>query len=62
MFFDTFSGDTSPDGQAIVEMVRSQCRRVAKYLQRFGYLVVRPCGGVTGQVDGGSTEPVARPA
>jgi hypothetical protein len=45
--FNTFTDDTSQEGRGIVAMVRDQTRRVATYLQRFGYLVVRPAGGVT---------------
>jgi hypothetical protein len=39
--------DTFPDDPEIVESVRQQTRRIATYLQGTGYLLARPCGGVT---------------
>jgi hypothetical protein len=47
LIFDAFSNSTVAIDQEIVAAVRSQTRRIAKYLQRCGYLLVRPCGGVT---------------
>jgi hypothetical protein len=45
--YDTFHGGTSGEDPEIVPQVRAQMGRMARYLQRFGYLLVRPCGGVT---------------
>ncbi len=45
--FDTFSGSTDPAHVAITNAVKVQCGRIARYLRDFGYLLVRPCGGVT---------------
>lgn len=45
--FNTFVDDPSPEAAEIIAMVRTQTRRVARYLQHWGYLIVRPAGGVT---------------
>lgn len=45
--FDTFSSGTQDIDVRITKLVRAQTLEIAKYLQRFAYLLVRPCKGVT---------------
>ena len=45
--YDTFYQGSSPEDKGIVRQVKEQMTRIATYLQRSGYLLVRPCGGVT---------------
>jgi hypothetical protein len=45
--FNTFSSENSAQAVEIVALVKEQTRRVARYLQRHGYLIARPAGGVS---------------